>query len=120
MPILKEKKYYGNTAMLIAPHDREVFHLKENARAFTYDDYYLIIGNAELRIKAGDKKIFTNFGILNSFIDNRGQKFDLLLGQDETREPEVVGYEMHQVIFENQMTLEYSHPPHPDTFFHDK
>jgi hypothetical protein len=35
----------------------------------TYDPYYVIFGNAEMRIRTGEKKVFSNFGIQNSYFD---------------------------------------------------
>ena len=82
MPFLKGPNYHGDQALLMMPTEQNLFHLKEGHKAFTYDDYYLIIGNSELRIKTNDKKIFSNFGILNSFFENQGKKADYFLGTD--------------------------------------
>lgn len=38
--------------------------------ATTYDIYYFILGNAEIRLKSQQKKVFSNFGIANSTFDN--------------------------------------------------
>jgi len=53
MPYLKSKQYSGNQAMLFALKERETFSIKEGCRAFSYDDFYIIIGNAELRVRVG-------------------------------------------------------------------
>ena len=45
-----------------------------------YDKFFLIYGNAEIRIKYGEKKVYSNFGINNSYFFNRGDKFDILFG----------------------------------------
>lgn len=37
-----------------------------------YDKYFLIYGNSEIRIKSGEKKLFSNFGINNSYFFSRG------------------------------------------------
>ena len=44
-----------------------------------YDPYFLIFGNAELRIKTGEKTVFSNFGIMNSYFNSRGKKVQDLL-----------------------------------------
>jgi len=49
--------------------NRKVFKLKENCskRAIAYDDFFLIIGNSEVRLKSQDKKVFSNFAISNGY-----------------------------------------------------
>ena len=43
---------------------REFFKLKnKNKRAITYDDFFVIFGNSELRVKTQEGKLFSNFGI---------------------------------------------------------
>lgn len=39
-------------------------------RSMTYDPYYLIFGNAELRVRAGEEKVFSNLGINNSYFNS--------------------------------------------------
>jgi len=39
-----------------------------------YDKYYMLFGNAELRVREGEKKVFSNFGVNNAFYNNRGKK----------------------------------------------
>jgi hypothetical protein len=39
----------------------------------TYDPYYAIFGNAEMRVRTGEKKVFCNFGIQNSYFDYDGK-----------------------------------------------
>lgn len=36
----------------------------------TYDDYFFIFGNSELRLKSQEKKFFSNFGVSNSTFEN--------------------------------------------------
>jgi hypothetical protein len=64
---------------------RKAFELREK-RAISYDDYFLILGNSELRIKTGEYRLFSNFGIANSYYNNRGEKVHALLGEDKERE----------------------------------
>ena len=35
-----------------------------------YDEYFLIFGNSELRIKSGDLELFSNFGISNGTFES--------------------------------------------------
>lgn len=43
-------------------------------RGMTYDPYYLIFGNAELRVRAGESKVFSNLGINNSYFNSEGSR----------------------------------------------
>ncbi len=52
--------------LIISITNRDVFSLVSNdKKAITYDDYYLIFGNSEVRIKNQEDKVFSNFGIGN-------------------------------------------------------
>ena len=44
------------------------------SKGMIYDKFYAIYGNGELRVKTGEKKVFSNFGIMNSYFDNKGKK----------------------------------------------
>jgi hypothetical protein len=35
----------------------------------TYDPYYIVFGNAELRIKTGEKMLFSNYGMTTGYFD---------------------------------------------------
>jgi hypothetical protein len=58
-----------------------VYEIKKGEKAITYDDYYLIFGNSELRLRSGDNKLFSNFGIGNSSFAHNGHTLNDLLGQ---------------------------------------
>lgn len=64
-----------------------------------YDEYYLIYGNSEIRLKSGESKIFSNFGINNAYFNNRGDKVNMMLGQGKINEVEIENYEVHEVKF---------------------
>ena len=65
-----------------------------------YDPYFLIFGNAELRIKTGEKTVFSNFGIMNSYYNSRGKKVHDLLCEEGTRETGIESYEIYQILFD--------------------
>ena len=46
--------------------------MHKNSKALTYDEYYIIYGNSEIRIKSLETKVFSNFGVKNGFYDSRG------------------------------------------------
>lgn len=52
----------------------QVFPLRKDPKmsVLTFDDYFFIFGNSELRLKPSEKKFFTNFGVANSTFDNMG------------------------------------------------
>ena len=60
----------------------------------------MIWGNSEVRIKANDKILFSNFGIAASFFNSRGQKVNDLICEGERREVEYEGYEIYQINFD--------------------
>ena len=55
--------------------ERYIFPMKEvpHCEVAKYDEYYFILGNSELRIKNGELKLFSNFGVSTSAFDNRGK-----------------------------------------------
>jgi hypothetical protein len=65
-----------------------------------YDPYFLIFGNAELRIKTGEKTVFSNFGIMNSYYNSRGKKVQDLICEEGTRETAIESYEIYQILFD--------------------
>ena len=58
---------------------------KVTYRGMTYDQYYIIYGNAEIRIKAGQNTVFSNFGVNNGYYDPRGHKVDDFLNEGDRR-----------------------------------
>ena len=44
----------------------------QGKRSVTFDNYYIIFGNSEVRIKQGEFKVFSNFGINNGFYNASG------------------------------------------------
>jgi hypothetical protein len=52
---------------------------KTPQRGMVYDSFYIIYGNAEIRIKTGHKTVFSNFGVSSAFYNSRGDKIDRFL-----------------------------------------
>ena len=72
--------------LLFSLTNRKAFELLQaNTRAITYDEYYIIFGNAELRIKNQEKKAFSNFGVNNGFFRNLGENVGILFGSGGAR-----------------------------------
>ena len=57
-----------------------------------YDPYYLIFGNAEVRIRSGEKKVFCNFGINNGYFNSERNRAEDLLKVKNKNEVEFVNY----------------------------
>jgi len=86
-----EKIQITGPGLLISLKRGETFELYSNTanrrypcRAMTYDKFYLNYGNSEIRMKWTDIKkpeLFSNFGVSNSYFNNREFKVDDLLGE---------------------------------------
>lgn len=48
-------------------------------RGMFYDKDYLIFGNEEIKVKAGHKRVKSNFGLMNGFFDSKGDTVNALL-----------------------------------------
>lgn len=90
--------------LLISLHNNEVFQLntpesnpgkQTTYKAMQYDKYYAIFGNAEIRIKTGENKVFSNFGIMNSYYNHRLKKVSEFLRNESKREVELESYEFY-------------------------
>ena len=69
------KTQSSKDGMLINITSKKVYYLNiANKKAITYDEFYLIFGNSEIRIKAQENKIFSNFGINSSYYNAKGDK----------------------------------------------
>ena len=62
------------------------FFVEPHKRSVSYDEYYIIYGNSEIRIKSQEELIFSNFGIAHSYFNSNGKKVAVLLAEDNNRE----------------------------------
>jgi hypothetical protein len=93
----------GEDAFIMVLNTGNIYELKKGSRAISYDEYYLLFGNSEIRLRSGESLIFSNFGIANSNFDNKGQSVDALFGEGkDKRELPITGYEIYQIIFEEE------------------
>ena len=68
-------------AMILSLTNQKVFYLFDaDKKPISYDEYYLIFGNSQIRLRSQQKKIFSNFGVNNSSFNNKGLTVDILLG----------------------------------------
>lgn len=68
--------------LLISLTNQKYFELDRTnpaSRVVAYDQFYLIFGNSELRIKAWERCVFSNFNILNKHFDSKGYDVEILL-----------------------------------------
>lgn len=77
----------------------ELSRKKEKAKSVVYDDYFLIVGNSEIRWKSGEKIVYSNFAISNGFYETKGTNVWALLKAGEVREVGIKGFECYQVLF---------------------
>ena len=83
--------------LLLSLWNQETFEVIQGRKAVTYDDFFMIFGNSELRIKSQDVKVFSNFGINNGHFDSRGHKVEAFLGEGRDREVNIDTYEIYQL-----------------------
>ena len=55
----------------------------------------MIFGNYDLRVKAGDKKVTSNFGSIGCFYDHKGYSVHCLLGEGKNREAKIKEMEIY-------------------------
>ena len=80
--------------------NEKAYHLLEGKKPNSSDNFFLIFGNSELRLKHGEWKVFSNFGIANGFFNNEKETVNEILMAEGKREVDIVGYEVHRVLFE--------------------
>jgi hypothetical protein len=85
----KLEKYYressNNTSFIFtfSKKDKITFYpisySKDQAKSLTYDEYFLIVGNSEIRLRFGQMVVYSNYGISNAYYETRGDTVDTLL-----------------------------------------
>jgi hypothetical protein len=86
------------SGLIVSLTNQLVFPLLEEKKSVTYDDYYIIFGNSEIRVKSLELSVFSNFGISNGFYNCKGMGVEAILCSPN-REVEVETYEVHRVYF---------------------
>lgn len=100
------KKNSSKDGLIISLTNQKYFTLcVPNSRATVYDDFYLIFGCAEIRIRLNELKIFSNFGMINVAYNTRGETVNTLLGAGGVREVPMENYEIHKIIFREWSSL---------------
>jgi hypothetical protein len=114
---LQETTPMVEEAMLISISNRKYYTLKKDQpnsskkeskepkrlmRGMTYDNFHLIFGKHELRIKYYDNKIFSNFAISSAYFDNKKDKVDVLLNEGTINGVDLITYEIYEIVFEKK------------------
>ena len=59
---------------MLSVSGERAWRCKPGCRAINYDEYYIIFGNSEMRLKCNEDRVFSNFGISNSYYEVEGAK----------------------------------------------
>jgi hypothetical protein len=100
-PIDPQRTERPGKGLLMSITDEKVYRVREDPKlpVMPFDSYYYILGNAEIRLKSQEKKIFSNFGIANSTFDNgKDLRADFLkVRESANNELEINSYEFYQL-----------------------
>ena len=87
----------GN-ALLLSLWNKKVFNILKHAKGVTYDEYHMIFGNSELKIKSLETKLFCNLGSEYGYFMSRGAKVQDFTGE-KSSEVDLLGYEVYSLMF---------------------
>lgn len=80
---------------------KKTYYVKNDARlpVVSYDDYFCLFGNAEIRLKSQEAKIFSNFGIAASTFDTGRESRTKFLNIENSNDNELdlESYEFYQI-----------------------
>lgn len=97
---LKPKTASDKDGIIMSLNNRKCYYpLEKNKKATVYDEYFVIFGNSEIRIKSQEKKVFSNFGLNSSYYKHDGDTVSVLFGGPKNqREVPFIHCEVHQLI----------------------
>jgi hypothetical protein len=93
----KPKTISNRDGLLINLNSQKVF--PNSRKAIVYDEVEVIFGNFDLRLRAGESKLFSNFASNNSFYECKGESINSLLGEGKNREVKIKNYEFFQILY---------------------
>lgn len=64
----------------------------------SYDEYFIVFGNSEIRIKSQELILFSNFGISNACYPSNDDTLENFLGSS-VREVNIEEYEVYRIDF---------------------
>jgi len=71
--------------MIISMTNRKSYYCSNRQKAVNYDQFYLIFGNSEIRVKADECKLYSNFGTNNVAYNAEGDRVGDLLGEGRSK-----------------------------------
>ena len=86
--------------------NQKSYYLKKSnpkARLTSYNEYYIVFGNAELRIKSGGLKVESNVGSSIRFFNTGSLSSPEVLFGRPNKEAEFVCYEVFEVVLGEQL-----------------
>jgi hypothetical protein len=96
---LNAKMGVDSSGLIVSLTNRRCYRCREGQRAVNYDKLYLIFGNSEVRVKADECRVLSNFGVNNGVYKAEGDRVGDLLGEGGSREVELEGFEVHQIVY---------------------
>jgi hypothetical protein len=80
-------KHWEHWGVLFSLTKNKWFNLKkeENCKVLTYDEYYLIYGNSEIRIRDGEFQVYSSFGGNSGYFNNGSETQTILLDEKSDR-----------------------------------
>lgn len=102
-PVDPDRIMRPGKGFLFSVTGKKVYHIRSDPKlpVVSYDNYYFIFGNAEIRLKSQEKKVFSNFGIANSTFDNGNVPRTTFLNVSEVtnNELDIDKYEFYRMSF---------------------
>ena len=101
LPLIKGENNKGK-GFIASLSNKEVFKLRKNnpqSKVTLYDDYFILFGNSEVKIKAHEDHIESNLGIVYRYFDSGTHKNpEVLFGVTDKVET-IDCYEVYQLKF---------------------
>ena len=94
-PFIKEQKLTYQKGILFSLNEKlsTNYKLKNYEHLpIIYDDYFIIFGNREFRIRTLDNKIYSYFGRHDNYYDNKGESSPEVFFGDDSNEMEMNQY----------------------------
>ena len=74
---------------------------RPQARITSYDDYFLLFGNYDLKIQAEKSKVESNFGMGTSYFESGNHHSPEVLFGEDARQQVLACYEIYQLVFDH-------------------
>ena len=102
-PVDQERIYRPGKGFLFSVTGKKVYQMRAQPRhpVVGYDNYFFLFGNAEIRLKSQEKKVFSNFGIATSTFNNGTEQRTSFLNVNEMSDNQldIETYEFYRINF---------------------